>query len=105
MKKPINPKFTPKSATVSLKDGIHSFIDAYKLRSSFNDTSVIANWEKFVGKPIANQTSKIYIRNKVLFVRIESPVLRNELKMMKSKVMDAVNENYAEKAIEEVIFI
>lgn len=94
-----------RSETVSLKEGIEALLDAYKLRKPFNESNIIANWEKYVGKPIANQTSKIYIKNKVLFVRIESPVMRNELKMMKSKVLDAVNENYSTKMIEEVIFV
>lgn len=105
MKKSNNFRSNQRSETVSLKDGIEALLDAYKLRKPFNESSVIANWEKYVGVPIAKQTSKIYINNKVLFVRIESPVMRNELKMMKSKILDSINENYAEKMIEEVIFV
>ena len=105
MKKRTDFKTNKRSEAVSLKQGIEALLDAYKLRKPFNESSVIANWEKYVGTPIAKQTSKIYINNKVLFVRIESPVMRNELKMMKSKILSSINDSYAEKMIEEVIFV
>lgn len=105
MKQPNKYTRRPKADTISLKDGITALIDSYRLRAKFDVTSVVANWEQYVGKPIASKTSKIYVHNRKLFVRIESPVLRNELKLMKSKVLEAVNKNYTSPVIDDVIFV
>lgn len=94
-----------KTESISLKDGITALIDSYRLRAKFDVTSVVANWEQYVGKPIAAKTSKIYVHNRKLFVRIDSPVMRNELKMMKSQVLLAVNKNYETPVIDDVVFI
>lgn len=94
-----------KTESISLKEGITALIDTYRLRAKFDVTSVVANWETYVGKPIAAKTSKIYVHNRKLFVRIESPVLRNELKLMKSQVLHAVNKNYESPVIDDVVFI
>lgn len=90
---------------MSLKEGIDAFVDAYRMKPAYNRTNIIANWSKFVGQPIADKTSKIFINDKKLFVRIESATLRNELKLRKSVILKNVNEFYAEDQIEDVIFI
>lgn len=100
-----SPYWKNRGKSVTLKDGIEALIDAYKLRAKFNKTSVVANWEQYVGKPIAAKTSKIYVHDRKLFVRIESAVMRNELKLMKSKVLEEVNKNYPESVIDDVVFV
>ena len=100
-----SPHWRTRGTAVSLKDGIEALLDAYRLRAKYNKTSVVANWEHYVGKPIAAKTSKIYVHDRKLFVRIESAVMRNELKLMKTKVLEEVNKNYPEPVIDAVVFV
>ncbi len=94
-----------KADTSSLKDGIEALLDAYKLRGKFNETSIVANWEKLMGPQIAKRTSQIFVRNKKLYLKLTSAPLKHELVMAKSKLIDLMNENHEEKIIEDVVFL
>lgn len=88
-----------------MKDAFESFLKAYNLKSRFNETYLITYWEKIMGASIANRTEKIYIRNGVLFLRISSSPLRQELVLAKSKLMELLNAEIGEAIIQDVVFI
>ena len=58
----------------------------------FDETHAVESWEAVVGKAVANRTKEIFIREKKLFVRIESSVVKNELTIMRAKIIDNLNE-------------
>ena len=88
-----------------MKDAFESFLKAYNLKSRFNETYLITYWEKIMGASIANRTEKIYVRNGVLFLRISSSPLRQELVLAKSKLMEHHNAEIGEAIIQDVVFI
>ncbi|MFC3810439.1 DUF721 domain-containing protein [Lacihabitans lacunae] len=88
-----------------MKDAFESFLKAYNLKSRFNETYLITYWEKIMGASIANRTEKIYVRNGVLFLRISSSPLRQELVLAKSKLMELLNAEIGEAIIQDVVFI
>ncbi len=93
-----------KSETASLKDVIDSMLDTYKLRGKFNENKLITSWESMMGKPIARRTDKIYMKNKVLFVKLNSAPLRQELTMSKSKVMEIIHRDFDKNMVIDVLF-
>jgi hypothetical protein len=54
---------------------------------------------------ISNRTSKIFIKNKKLYVQINSAPLKNELSMSKSKILEMLNRDVSADVVEEVIFL
>lgn len=68
------------------------------------ETRIIANWGKVLGPGIARSTSELYVKNETLFVKIESPVMRHELFMMRSKIMAALNESVGKAVIHNIHF-
>ena len=50
-----------------------------------------------MGKNAASLTSKLVIKNKVLYVYLDSSVLRNELLMMREKLISRINEMAGER--------
>ncbi len=88
-----------------LKQAIEDMLDLYKLRSKFNETYIVAYWEKIMGLPISSRTTQIYIQDKKLFVQLDSSPLRNELLMAKSKIVTLINKEVGEDIIEDVIFL
>lgn len=88
-----------------LKQAIEDMLELYKLRSKFNETYIVAYWERIMGLPISSRTKEIYIKDKKLFVQIDSAPLRNELLMAKSKIVTLLNKEVGEEIIEEVVFI
>ena len=97
-----NPK--RKSDTSSLKDAINAMIDNYKIRGKYDENRLIASWEEMMGKPIAKRTEKIFIKEKILFVKLNSAPLRQELTMSKSKVLEIIHHQFSKELVEEVKF-
>jgi hypothetical protein len=91
--------------TATLKDAIDELLNVYKLRGKYNETHVIAAWSRLMGPMISNRTGKIFIKNKKLYVQINSAPLKSELSMSRSKILEMLNRDVSEKVLEEVIFI
>lgn len=94
-----------KAHTASLKDAIHELLSIYKLKGKYNETHVIAAWSRLMGPMIANRTGKIFIKNKKLYVQINSAPLKNELSMSRSKILEMLNRDVSADVLEEVIFL
>ena len=88
-----------------LKEVIDELLRVYKLRRKYDETALIQAWPDVIGVAIANRTSKIYIRDRKLFVQLESSVIRNELMMMRSHILERMNEIAGSKVIDEVILV
>jgi predicted nucleic acid-binding Zn ribbon protein len=73
------------------------------LSGKLNETAVISSWEETVGRAISSRTSKIYIRDKVLYVHLNSSVVRNELFMLRNALREKINQKAGEEVIKEII--
>jgi len=93
-----------KSDTSNLRDAIDAMIDNYKIRGKFDENRLIASWEEMMGKPIARRTEKIFIKEKILFVKLSSAPLRQELTMSKAKVLEIIHREFSKELVEEVKF-
>ncbi len=89
----------------TLKDAIEQMMQVYKLKRKFNETSVIANWPQLVGTSVANRTKEIYISDKKLFVRIESSVIKHELMLIRTQIIQKINDEAQAVVVEEVVFL
>ena len=94
-----------KAETSSLKEAIDELLNAYKLRGKFNETHIVASWSRIMGPAIANRTSKIFIKNKKLYVQLNSAPLKSELSMSRSKIVEILNKDLKEELLDEVIFL
>ncbi|MGF7139498.1 DciA family protein [Roseimarinus sediminis] len=90
--------------TQNISDILKQVVKESSYEKKLRETKLIANWEKVLGKGIAQSTSRIYILNKTLFVHISSPVVRHELFMMRTRIQEALNESVGSKIIENIIF-
>jgi len=67
------------------------------------EVRLISQWESLVGRTVSSRTNKIYIRNRTLFLFINSSVLKNELLMMRQEIIDKLNENAGEQLIDQIV--
>ena len=93
----------------SSKDmGIDQIIDrlmkAYRLDGRMKEMDIISAWEDMMGKAVASRTTKIYIRNKVLHLHLNSSVMRDELLHGKKVIIERVNQTAGEELITDVWF-
>lgn len=89
----------------SLKDAIEQMLQVYKLKRKFDETSLIAFWPELVGVSVANRTKTIYIKDRKLFIRLESSVIKHELMMIRSQIMEKLNERAGSPVIDEIVFL
>lgn len=90
---------------ITLKDAIAKMLAVYRLKGRFDETGVVNHWPDIMGTAVANRTTQLYVSNKKLFVRIESAVIKNELLMVKTGIIDKLNERVGAQVITEIVFL
>ncbi len=88
-----------------IKEAIEQMLKVYKLKRKFDETSLVVAWPEMMGMPIANRTKDIFIRDRKLFIRIESSVIKNELVMMRTNIIEKMNERAGGNVIDEIVFL
>jgi hypothetical protein len=89
----------------SLKEAIEQMLQVYKIKRKYDETGIKASWPSLVGKSVANRTKEIYIHDKKLFLRIESSVIKNELILMRSQIIEKINNETKSLLVEDIIFL
>lgn len=89
----------------TLKEAMEQMLKVYRLKNKYDETFAVSSWEEVVGKAVANRTKEIFIRDKKLYLRIESSVVKNELKMMRQQIMQNLNEKAGAEVVLEMVFL
>jgi len=84
---------------------IRELVETYHLEGKLNEMKVVQSWEKVVGKMIARFTKDIYMKRGKLFVRIDSPALKNELSYNTTMIIERLNNEAGCKVVDDIIFI
>lgn len=90
---------------ITLKEAITKMLSVYRLRGKFDETGIVAYWPELMGTAVANRTTQIYVSQKKLFVRIESSVVKNELLMVRTGIIQKLNEHAGSEVITDLIFL
>ena len=88
----------------SIGDVIKELLSSYKLEGKLKQARIIEAWPAVTGKMITNHTKDLYIRGTKLFVKLDSPALKNELSYSKSQIVDALNEAAGGQVIADIVF-
>ncbi len=92
-----------RSKTISLAEALNDYIREMKIGGKLSEVGVINSWEEIVGKAISSRTSKIYIKDHVLFVHLKSSVVRNELFMLRESLRQKINEKAGSEVIKDIV--
>lgn len=92
-----------RSNTESLGEVIERLIRAYGLEQKLNETKIYDLWPEVVGEAIAMRTKRLAIVNRVLFVYLNSSVVRAELINIKDSLPQALNRLAGLDIIDEVV--
>jgi predicted nucleic acid-binding Zn ribbon protein len=92
-----------RSKTISLAEAIDDFIREMNIGEKLSETGVINSWEEIVGKAISTRTTKIYIKNHILYVHLNSSVVRNELLMLREVLREKLNQKAGTEIIKDIV--
>jgi predicted nucleic acid-binding Zn ribbon protein len=93
------------SGAVHVGDAIKELLKQYHIDTKFDEASIVASWERLVGKPIARRTKKVFIRNHVLFVELTSPSLKHDLNYSKSNILELFQKEFGKDVVKEIVLM
>ena len=92
-----------RSKTISLAEAVNDYIREMNLGGKLSEVSVINSWEETVGKAISSRTTKIFIRDHILYVHLNSSVVRNELLMLREALKEQLNKKAGSEVIKDIV--
>ncbi len=87
----------------TLKEIIEKLLKSYRWEDKLDAVKVKESWDGVVGSIFSKHTTRLYVKNKVLYVSFDSSVLRQELHMVRSKIVDAINKKLGSKVIDDIV--
>lgn len=84
---------------------IEGMLKEYHIKNRFDEQNVVASWERLVGKPIARRTRKVNVRNKVIFVELDSPSMKNDLKYHKEQILKIFRNEFGDDAVGDLVIM
>jgi predicted nucleic acid-binding Zn ribbon protein len=92
-----------RSKTISLAEAIKDYIREMNLDEKLTEINLINSWEEIVGKAISSRTTRVYIKDRILYVHLNSSVVRNELLMLREALKEKLNEKAGREVIKDIV--
>jgi predicted nucleic acid-binding Zn ribbon protein len=92
-----------RSKTITLAEAVNDYLKEMKLDGKLSEVAVINSWEEIVGRAISSRTTKIEIKDSVLYVHLNSSVVRNELLMLREELREKLNQKAGSEVVKEIV--
>jgi len=87
----------------SIKEALSQMLRDLRLDERVNEERLKKKWEALFGKLIMKYTKQIRVKDKKLFLSIDSASLKQELLFNKQKMIDRINAEIAPGMIEDIV--
>ena len=88
---------------IKLGDAISLIFKQEKLDEKYSIFAIRNSWETIVGKTVAKHTTQINYLNGLLYISIDSPIVRNELMYVKESIVKKVNDFVGKQLVKELV--
>ncbi len=92
-----------KDDSESIDKVIKSVFESLGYGKKLKEMELIDAWKDIIGVSVANRTEKIFLNNGKLYVKVSSPVVKNELLMLKEGIKVALNNKVKADIVKEII--
>lgn len=93
-----------RSKAEQVGDIVRQFMRQEGLETPYNQYRLINSWEEVMGEGISRFTGEKFIKNQTLFVKILSPVLKNDLFMARQNIIRKLNDAVGSQVITDIRF-
>lgn len=83
---------------------IMAYLRNERLETPLNERRLINAWGEVMGPVISGYTKELFIKNQVLYVRLSSSVLRQELMTERKHLAARLNEHVKAQVITDIVF-
>ncbi|MFV0291069.1 MAG: DUF721 domain-containing protein [Mangrovibacterium sp.] len=95
-----------RSKTEHIKDILQKQrIDDELVDLKMAEFTIVKSWADIMGSVIASYTQDVSIKNGVLYLKLSSPLLKNEIIMMREQVISHVNYRAGGELINKIVFL
>lgn len=77
---------------IAMKTALEQYLKAMGIDRKVLETSILNQWVDLMGESVAKRTEKLEIRDKKLFVKLNSSVMRSELFQNRSVIIKRIND-------------
>jgi len=75
------------------------------LADKLAETRLVDSWTTVLGSSVSRFTDNLYIRKRVLYVRLTSSVLKSELMLCREQMIDKLNNQAGRNVIDNIILL
>jgi hypothetical protein len=93
-----------KNNTEHISDVLRQFLKLNRLDGPLYEKQLIESWPIVLGDSIMKYTTNLSIRKKILYVSLSSSVLRHDLYLSKTKIMESLNNHVGVPVIIDIVF-
>jgi len=86
-------------------NAIQELLKSYQIKNKFDEANLVTSWERLVGKPVAKRTKKVFLRNRVLFVELDSPAMKHDLNIHKAQILEVFQKEFGKDTLGEIIIM
>ena len=89
----------------SIGDLLGDFSQQKKLKKPLLEARVVNLWQPLMGDIINGYTEKIFVKNRVLFVKVNQAALKNELLYLQEQIIVKINKEVGEDAVVKMVLL
>jgi len=86
-----------------LKKTIDQLLRAYGYQDQLDEIELLKVYDEQVGKMFVNHTKNIALKNKILYVQLDSASLKQELSYVKEGLIQRLNQKMGKTMVEKII--
>ena len=87
---------------MSIGEAIQAYLKERGISSDVAVQQVLDAWPRIMGNAIAENTEKAWFNSGIFYIKMRTPVWKNELSMARSKIKEILNREIGEDLIREV---
>lgn len=86
----------------SISDLLNMYLRHEGLETPLLQKRAIDAWDTLMGPTIVGYTGTKFIKNQTMFVKITNPALRQDLSMMRTRIVQRINEAVGSRVIVDI---
>lgn len=87
---------------MSIGEAIEAYLKERGIKNEVSIQQIHSSWARIMGKSIAENTEKAWFNNGIFYIKMKTPVWKNELSMAKGKIKEILNREMGQNLINEV---
>ncbi len=88
----------------TLGEVLKLYVQAFKMEEKLSEAQIVKVWNDMVGQQLKAYIREVKVYNKVLFVYINSSVMRNELNFRKMDYLKMISDKVGKENLTDIVF-